>query len=192
MPIALNYSRIATSARLLAAFAGMGAVTLAPQVQAQEDYRAIVTIMRACAQIEDVAARVMCYDNNIRPSAAVAGATASSGALASGAAPASAPAVPQNAGSSSFGSEMLETVRRTEREQESGSITARVAAISSLEPGIYLVTLADGAQWRFVDAATGAWYPPQPGDEIELERGSLGSVFLKYDDQRRLRVRRVR
>jgi hypothetical protein len=165
---------------------------MGPQVHAQEDYRAIVTIMRACAQIEDVPARVLCYDNNIRPSAAVAGVAAGDIGEASSAVTAAAARPVQSAAPSSFGSEMLESVRRTERAQETGAVIASVAAIEPLEPGIYLVTLTDGAQWRFVDAAMGAWYPPRPGDEIELERGSLGSVFLKYDGQRRLRVRRVR
>ena len=149
---------------------------------AQEDYRAIVTIMRACAQIADLPARVLCYDNNIRPQAG----TPAPAAQAPAAAPVSVAAPP------SFGSEMLAPSRSVEAAAENAAMTARVTAIAPQEPGIYLITLADGAQWRFVDAAPSAWYPPRAGDEIELERGSLGSVFLRYDGQRRLRVRRVR
>lgn len=193
MPIATNNCRNATAARMVAVLVGTGALLSGPQALAQEDYRAIVTIMRACAQIEDVPARVMCYDNNIRPSAAqaaAAGATPPSVA-APAAVPAPGPATGQAAASSSFGSEMLESVQRAERAEEPASHTAAVAAIVPQEPGIYLITLADGAQWRFVDAAPNGWSPPRPGDRVELERGSLGSVFLKYDGQRRLRVRRV-
>src|SRR5690606_24191341 len=34
---------------------------------AQEDFGRIVTTLRACAGIEDMVARVQCYDNNIYP-----------------------------------------------------------------------------------------------------------------------------
>jgi len=157
---------------------------------AQEDYRSIVTIMRACSQIADVPARVMCYDNNIRPSAAASGAATAAPAAAPMAPPPSA--APQAPPPSTFGSEMVASARQPEREAADDDIVALVAAIAEEAPGIYLLTLADGAQWRFVDSAPPAWSPPRPGAQIELERGSLGAVFLTYDGQRRLRVRRIR
>jgi len=171
-----HYGRIALAASLVC-------VAPIPAAAQDEDYERIVTIMQACSGIADVAARVTCYDNNIRPGAADA-ASAPDQAQA----PVSAP-VPAG-----FGSEMLAPTReeRVARAEDDAAATASVAAIQRLEPGIYLITLADGAQWRFVDAAPSAWNPPRPGDEVELERGSLGSVFLAYDGQRRLRVRRVR
>ena len=178
--------RIKSAMTVLSLVAACGIVAPRP-AEAQEDYRAIVTIMRACSQIADLPARVMCYDNNIR---AQPGATV--GASGPQAAPSVVPPQAHAAPAPSFGSEMLPSVRAAERAQEDEAVNAQVTAIAPLEPGLFLVTLADGAQWRFVDAAPSAWNPPRPGDEVELERGSLGSVFLAYDGQRRLRVRRVR
>ena len=59
------------------------------------------------------------------------------------------------------------------------------------EPGIYLLTLDDGAQWRFVEAVPPSYDPPRTGTEIELRRGSLGSFLMRYADQRSVRVQRV-
>ena len=87
---------------------------------------------------------------------------------------------------------MVAAARDSERDADDSEIVAHVTAIAEQAPGIYLVTLADGAQWRFVDAAPPAWSAPRAGAQIKLERGSLGSVFLSYDGQRRLRVTRVR
>ena len=190
--------RIKSAMTVLSLVAACGTLAVAPRpAQAQEDYRAIVTIMRACSQIADLPARVMCYDNNIRaqPGATV-GASVQGPQVAPSVAPPgqtfTPPTPPQASAAAGFGSEMLPSVREAERAQEDEAVNAQVAAIAPLEPGLFLVTLADGAQWRFVDAAPSAWNPPRPGDEVELERGSLGSVFLAYDGQRRLRVRRVR
>jgi hypothetical protein len=157
-------------------------------VAAQEDYRSIVTIMRACSQIADVPARVMCYDNNIRPQAGSAASAPQAPAAAMAPAPSAAPAAP----APSFGSEMLAPVRSPEQAAAEDAAQGTVAAIVPQEPGMYLITLADGAQWRFVDAAPSAWNPPRAGAQVEFERGSLGTVFMTYDGQRRLRVRRVR
>jgi len=158
---------------------------------AQEDYRAIVTIMRACSQIADTSARAMCYDNNIRPSVASAEATA--GLPPASAAPVSsahaAAAVPSANG---FGSEMIAAPHTVKAARDNEQVQATVAAVARIQPGIFLLTLADSAQWRFVDSAPDSYAVPRAGDEIELDRGSLGSVFLSYDGQRRLRVMRVR
>lgn len=150
--------------------------------QQDEDYERIVTIMRACAQIDDVMARVTCYDNNI-------GARDMPTARRPAAAPAQAPIANSPTG---FGADMVRQPESRRRPEQQDEIIARVAEATQLEPGIYLLTLQDGAQWRFVDAAPFSWEPPKSGDRIELERGSLGSVFLTFADQRRLRVRRVR
>ena len=169
--------------------AAMLSLALASPASAQEDYRAIVTIMRACAAIDDVAARVMCYDNNIQPPAQ---ADASSGPSAAVAASPIAPVAPSAPSPSGFGSEMVAPPRAEVQARDEEQVIAQVAAVDRVEPGIFLITLADGAQWRFVDPAPNAYDPPRAGAQIELERGSLGSVFLTFADQRRLRVIRVR
>jgi len=187
----MRYNSIVKPVSALIAFAVIGTGSQV-QAQAPEDYRAIVTIMRACAQIADVPARVLCYDNNIQARSDTAGSTDQAPPLASSPLPAPAPPAATAGSVASFGSEMLPVPAQSGQAADDNAMTAQVANIEPLEPGMYLVTLADGAQWRFVDAAPSAWNPPRRGDAIELERGSLGSVFLKYDGQRRLRVRRVR
>lgn len=162
----------------------------AAPAQAQEDYRSIVTVMRACSQIADVPARVMCYDNNIRPQDGPAASAPQASAPAMPLPPASRADLPAPA--PSFGSEILVPTRSPEQVAAEDNAQGTVAAIVPQEPGMYLITLTDGAQWRFVDAAPQSWNLPRPGAQIEFERGSLGTVFMTYDGQRRLRVRRVR
>ena len=156
---------------------------------AQEDYRSIVTIMRACSQIADVPARVMCYDNNIRVQPGVAASAPQASAPAMPPPPAPRAALPAPA--PSFGNEMLAQARSPEQAATEDHAQGTVAGIVPQEPGKYLITLTDGAQWRFVDAAPQTWDPPRAGAQVEFERGSLGAVFMTYDGQRRLRVRRV-
>ncbi|MES2699775.1 MAG: hypothetical protein V4647_09215 [Pseudomonadota bacterium] len=159
-----------------------GSVLAGPAAAQDEDFEQIVTIMRACAQIADVPARVTCYDNTIRPGIAVART----------APPARSTPAPLADHGQGFGSEMLPVPREVRSARNDETTSARVTAIERVEPGIYLLTLEDGAQWRFVDAAPETWSTPRAGAQIRLERGSLGSVFLSYDGQRRLRVRRTR
>ena len=161
-----------------------------------EDYERIVTIMRACSQIDDMVARVTCYDNNVGQSQRVVASSSPAPAPLPSPPPAVRNAVPASSPRTqpeSFGAEMLPQVRAEQRESRGDDeITSTVSAARMVEPGIYLLTLADGAQWRFVDGATMAFVPPRAGDEVRLERGSLGSVFMHFDGQKGLRVRRVR
>ena len=60
------------------------------------------------------------------------------------------------------------------------------------EPGIYVLTLEDGAQWQFVDAPSTSYDPPRPGSTIEISKASLGSYLMRYADQRGIRIRRIR
>lgn len=166
---------------LAAAAVVMGAMT-APASAQDEDYERIVTIMRACAQIGDVMARVTCYDNNIGAGSVTA--IPSPGRTT--------PPTPSGNEDAGFGAEMLPQERERRLAARPDEVSGRVSNVSELEPGIFLLTLNDGAQWRFVDSAPFAYDPPRAGDTIELERGSLGSVFLTAGNQRRLRVRRVR
>jgi len=86
---------------------------------------------------------------------------------------------------------MLAPTRSPAQAEAEDNAQGTVAGIVPQEPGMYLITLTDGAQWRFVDAAPQSWNPPRAGAQVEFERGSLGTVFMTYDGQRRLRVRRV-
>lgn len=173
------HSRLPVAALLTAGF------FLAGSAAAQEeDYERIVTIMRACAQIDDVMARVSCYDNNI---GAQSPASAQPSASSEAAPVQNAPAAPQG-----FGAEMVPAQRQQVREKQTDEVEARVSNSRMIEPGIYLITLEDGAQWQFSDSAASTYYAPRAGDTVRLERGALGSVFLHFDNQEGLRVRRLR
>ncbi len=167
------------------AAAAMMAVVGSP-VQAQdEDYRAIVIIMRACAQIDDIAARVTCYDNTIAPRAAPP-------ARGPESRPSQAP-VPAAPVANDFGAENLPEVRQAERDNRGADeIVRRVSRAEEVEPRLYLLTLEDGSQWRFSESMGLSYFPPGPRSEVRIERGALGSYRLYADGQRAVRVVRVR
>jgi hypothetical protein len=154
--------------------AGLAAVALTPTVaHAQLDDRTVTTIMRECRKIEDAAARTACYDNI---------------PLGQGATPSAAPAPPRQ----DFGGNQLQPRPQPDAPAELDEITATVAASIEREPGIYLLTLEDGAQWQFVESAPPAYNPPGRGSKVEIGRASLGSYLLRYAGQSAIRARRVR
>jgi hypothetical protein len=156
---------------------------------AQIDQETAVNILRECAKIDDATARLACYDNNIRnvggtPRAAVPGRmTTPQG----GGAPIDANS-PRG-----FGAEDVRTPDRfaapTGQLQQ---ISARVSAIRPREPGIYAFTLEDGAEWLFAEGVTSSYRAPRVGSVVEIERGSLGSYLMRFDEQTPVPVRRVR
>jgi hypothetical protein len=172
------------------------AAALPGQVAAQEeDYRRIVTIMRACATIEDVPARVACYDNNIRPAAGSVAATPAPSAPSAPPAPAGsavrqAEVAPQGPGG--FGADQVPQARAARQETEEQEMEVRVARASELQPGIHVLTLEDGAQWQFVDPAPPSYDPPRAGSLIRIQSASLGSFLMRYQRQPSIRVRRIR
>jgi hypothetical protein len=199
-----------------AALALTAALLLATPAAAQEqatDYEAIVRIMRECARIADVAARVACYDNTVGAERLIADAREAPASAPPRAAPvpprrevAAAPqptsrAAPQTANGSAslaqppatrgFGAETL-PVPETVREQQASEVQLAVTRAESVEPGIYLLTLEDGSQWRFLDAVPMSYDPPRSGAKVDLARASLGSFLMSYADQRSVRIRRVR
>lgn len=124
--------------------------------------------MRECRRIADSAARVACYDN-----------------IPLGEEPRAAPQ-PRD-----FGSNQLPRAAPA-RTAEPEDITATVASAAEREPGVYLLTLEDGTQWQFVDAAPRSYAPPRRGSTVEIMPASMGSYLLRFGEQRALRVRRVR
>ena len=61
-----------------------------------------------------------------------------------------------------------------------------------VEPGLYLLTLEDGSQWRFVEAVPPSYDPPRAGSHVALQRAALGSFRMNFASQRAVRIRRVR
>jgi hypothetical protein len=173
-------------------------ITVAAPARAEEDYRAIVEVLRACSEIQDGASRMTCYDANVGPrmptsesvdrAKAATRPTPAPIAPSAQVDPAMAPSRVERA-PNGFGSETLAQQRA--RSAEADVLEATVASARERQPGKFLLTLDDGAEWEFVEAAPDAYDPPRAGSSIRIERGSLGSFRLRYASQRAIRVKRV-
>jgi hypothetical protein len=184
-------SSFAQRASILAIGAVSLAVPAAPAF-AQEERAAVLNILVECAKIDDPTARLACYDNNMTRAGATARATVP-GQTVRGVVGGSAPIETQ--GPQGFGYEDVRSAdpaRFQVRPGQMQEIHPKVASVVPREPGIYLVTLDDGAQWMFAEGVTSQFRLPRRGDEIEIERGSLGSFLMRIDGQPAVPVRRIR
>ena len=155
---------------------------------AQVDQTAAVNVLVECAKIDDPTARLACYDNNISRVGGAARATVPGQVRAQGR---GAPI--ETTGPQGFGFEDIRTPQRFEpRAGQLEEISSRITAVSPREPGIYLVTLEDGAQWVFAEGIDSGARPPRRGDTVEIERASLGSFLMQIGQARPIPVRRVR
>ncbi len=156
---------------------------------AQVDQQIAVNILRECAKIDDASARLACYDNNIRNLGGTARAAVPGQMVApqGGAAPVAANSV------RGFGAEDVRTPDRfAAPASQLREIDARITEIRPREPGVYAFTLEDGAEWLFAESVGRAYRVPDAGSVVEIERGSLGSFLMRFDEQRPVAVRRVR
>jgi hypothetical protein len=180
---------IAHGAKVL--FVGAAATLLCPAyANAQVADEVVLAIMRECAKIDDPTARLSCFDANIR-SAGAAPRTAAPGASA----------VPQGGGApvssntpQGFGAESMRVARQREAAEQratAGAVRAQVTEVTPREPGIYLVTLEGGAQWLFNEGVSSSYRVPERGSTVEIERASLGSFLLRFNNQPPVPVRRV-
>lgn len=184
-------------ATILAASAAALALTGAPAV-AQVDQGIVLAIMRECSRIDDPTARLACYDNNIRQ----AGGVARSSVPGQMARPQGGAAPGNVASAQGFGGETIRTAPQPGLTPMPGpapamssrlsQITPKVNAVAQREPGVYLVTLEDGAQWQFAESVDFAYRPPVRGSTIEIERGALGNFLMRVDGQEPVSVRRIR
>lgn len=177
----------ALRATILAAGAA-SAVVAAPPALAQADRTAVLNVLVECAKIDDPTARLACYDNNMTRAGAVARTTIPGRQrVQGGGAPLSAQ------GPAGFGAEMLRTPDSPRASAgRMDSIRPKVTAVAEREPGIYLVSLEDGAQWVFAASVGMAYRVPRVGSIVEIERGALGSFLMRVDGQEGIQVRRVR
>lgn len=176
------------------AFAVSIAATVAglPVTAQAQDERVTLNILRQCAKVADVMARVACYDRNIgvevaQPVQPQRPTGYGSNQLPSPPPPAvAAPSDPRG-----FGANQL-VQPEADRGASLDSVSARVAAARILAPGVYVLTLEDGAQWQFVDAAPASFDPPGRGATVEFFAASMGSYLLRYRGQRGIRIRRIK
>jgi len=201
-----------TAPRASMLLAGGAALMLAsPPATAQVNDGIVLNIMRECAKINDPTARLACYDNNIR-SAGGAPRSSVPGEMQPPQGGRGAPAAQQGFGSEDlrtppppppvqasgpegFGSEDVRARSPQRFETPAGQvdeIRARVSAVRQREPGIYLVTLEDGAQWLFSDSVGQFFRPPSKGDTVEIQRAALGSFLMRIGKQEAVRVERIK
>jgi hypothetical protein len=167
------------------ALCGVAALALAPlAAHAQLDDRTVVSILQECRKIADTAARTACYDN------IPLGQTVAAAPSSQPAAPAPAPAAPATA--SGFGANQLPPQPAPAKPAAPDRIAATLTAATMVTPGVYRLTLEDGAQWQFVDAVSSSYDPPRGGSEVEIAAAALGSYLMTYRGQRAVRIRRIR
>ncbi len=184
-------SSIAQRASILAAVVGSLTLSATP-ASAQADRTGVLNILVECAKLDDPTSRLACYDNNMTRAGAAARATVP-GQTVRGVTGGAAPIETQ--GPQGFGYEDVraqDPARFQVRPGQMQEIHPRVASATPREPGIYLVTLDDGAQWLFAEGVGPQFRLPSRGDQIEIERGSLGSFLMRIDGQSPVPVRRIR
>lgn len=171
------------------AFGGLVALAPAAPVAAQANRDAVLNILVECSQIADPTARLTCYDANVRTAGGVARGPLPRGTRVQGG---GAPGV-ANEGPQGFGRENIRSGERFEAPPgQLKEIRPKVTAVQPREPGIYLITLEDGAQWVFVQSVNNDYLVPRVGSIVEIERGALGSFLMHFNGQPPVQVRRVR
>ena len=174
-------SRFSLAFSTAAACAGALFVITPAAAQQRIDYEAIVRILRECAKIADVPARVACYDNNVGIELQVAGNEADRRTPA--------PVLPVRPGG--FAADTLPQ-SPAERSAVTTEAALRVTAIDELAPRVYRMTLEDGGIWELIEAMPLSFDPPRRGATITLNRGSLGGFLMEYAGQPSVRIRRIR
>lgn len=180
-----------TAQRALILLAGTAFLSVAAApASAQIADDVVLNIMRECARIDDPTARLACYDNNIRSAGAAARNTIPGETVVER----SSGAPLASSGASGFGREDVRTADRFRAAPpgELAEITATVSSVTPREPGIYLITLEDGAQWLFSDSVGPGYRLPRSGSQIEIRRGALGGFLMSFGNQQVIGVRRVR
>jgi hypothetical protein len=186
------------NAQRLKAFAGTAAlastialVSSATPAAAQASDANVLSIMRECAKIADPSSRLACYDNNIRmgvqngsiPGGPVQG----GGAVVAGG---------SGYGAQGFGAKSIKSPDRFKSGEDRGEgpdeIRAKIADVKEREPGIWRITLEDGAEWTFSDSVSKSFRVPRKGALVELQKAALGSFLMVIDGQQAVRVRRTK
>ena len=76
-----------------------------------------------------------------------------------------------------------------EKAEEADRLTAKVAGVSRLPRGAWVIRLEDGAVWRQIDEEE-LHRDPKPGSSALIRRAALGSFMMSIDGQPSMRVHR--
>jgi hypothetical protein len=184
--------------RVAFVLAGTAALSLMPSpVAAQIADDVVLNILRECARIDDPTARLACFDNNIR-NAGAARSTVPGQVRAEGGGGITLNNSGQqlsrgNSGATGFGREDIRTPERFNAAPtgEQTEIAATVQTVTPRGPGVYLLTLTDGAQWLFTESVGNTYTVPRRGSRVEIRRGAMDSFLMRFNNQESVRVRRV-
>jgi hypothetical protein len=78
---------------------------------------------------------------------------------------------------------------RREEQPRFTELRSTIATVASLEPGTWLLVLADHSVWQTDDIVR---FEPERGEPIRITRGTLGGYVANIGDQRAVRLRRMR
>lgn len=178
-----------TAQRAIVLLSGAALAAAAAPAVAQVPPDITLNIMRECAKIDDPTARLACYDNNIRAAGANPRSIPGQMARPNGGGAVANPNAP-----SGFGADDLRTQSQQRFVPSGGAseISTTVAEARERQPGIYLVTLASGAQWLFAEGVSKTYSPPRKGDTVRIERGALGSYLMMVGKQAGVKVTRIK
>jgi len=151
----------------------------------------LTSSIKACRTLDSDTARLACFD-----AIALSSAGAEQGAAVDTAADMSAAqqdrSQTQPPKTPDFGEDDL-VKAQTKTENEETKLTATVTAIRKTRSGKYVFDLDNGQTWRQLQSdSTRMYLPRKPGFQIELEKGVLGSYFLRRVGKKQsMRVQRL-
>jgi hypothetical protein len=168
------------------------AVTATPGL-GQVDPAIVINIMHECAKIDDPTARLACYDNNVRAGGAT-NAVPGQMSRPNGGGAVVNPNAPGGFGADDLRAQSPERFHQYGEGAAGGAqeVSGQVVAAAERQPGVYLVTLAGGAQWLFTESTSRAYQPPRKGDTVRIEHGALGSYLMMVGKQQGVKVTRVK
>ena len=140
--------------------------------------------MLACANEQDDARRLRCFDSVVAGMRRAPAAPTVAAAPAPASAPARAPAPAAASAEDKFGA------RGDVKPEELQEITAKVTAISIKPYGEHVVTLDNGQVW--VEIQTNSRIKLKTGDTVKIETGALNSFRLIAPNGRSSKVSRLR
>jgi len=144
--------------------------------------------LSVCARIGKQDARLECFDSIAEAARQGGGGSAPSSAPV----PQTArPAAPATASPSDFGAEAIKSPVGRQDNEETGEVTAAIAAARDNGLGMWQFDLTDGAVWRMTERVAN-FRPPAPNESVTIRKAALGSYLMQVGRQASVRVTRVR
>jgi hypothetical protein len=171
-----------TAVKLGLAMALMAAMTAQAASDKPPGRAAVLQSVVDCRKLTDDAARLACYD---------AATSKLDEAEKSGDVVVVDKAQVREARKAAFGFNFRMPAFMTagEKPEELEKLTAVVASARKDPVGKWIIKLEDGAVWRQIDTAVLS-NDPKKGSKVEIRTASLGSYFMKVDNNMQMRVHR--